>query len=201
MTEPLVADFDWRETLMTQYANSPTICELIERFHGATVLATQRAAEQFYSMIWNIDTAVGYGLDVWGKIIGVSRQLQVSGNVAYLGFKEQYAESTQKIGPQPFNVAPMRPSTTDNGVYKLDDDAYRLLILSKAMSNITDCSIPSINRLLSYLFKDRGRAYVVDYFDRSIGLHFDFQLTAIDLAILSNTDVMPRPAGVSMSLE
>lgn len=197
----LTSTIDLKETLLTQYANSPTLCELIERFHAAIALSTQQAIQQFFNMIWNIDTAVGYGLDVWGKIIGVSRQLQVSGNVAYLGFVEQYAKATQNIGPQPFNVAPMRPSTTDNGVYRLDDSAYRLLIMTKAMSNITDGTVPSINRLISYLFKDRGRAWVVDHLDHTIGLHFDFLLTTIDLAILANSDVMPRPAGVSISLE
>lgn len=192
---------NWQHTLLAQYANSITIRRLVEQHHQRTTLAARNVAKQFYDSIWNIDTASGYGLDVWGKIVGVSRQLQVSGNVAYLGFKEQYAQSTQNIGPQPFNSAPMRPSRTDNGIYRLDDDAYRQLILAKAMSNITDGTVPGINRLLSHLFKHRGRCWVVDHLDKTIGFYFDFQLTAIDIAILTNSDVMPRPAGVTIVLE
>ncbi|PVJ38527.1 DUF2612 domain-containing protein, partial [Salmonella enterica subsp. enterica serovar Newport] len=42
----------------------------------------------------------------------------------------------------------------------MSDEIYRRLILMKAMSNITDCSVPDINRMLRFMFGKNRRAYV-----------------------------------------
>ena len=66
---------NWDQTLLSQYANSPIINALVESFNDAIDPAANIAAFQQY--IWNIDTAVGYGLtNVWGKIVGVSRTIK-----------------------------------------------------------------------------------------------------------------------------
>ena len=80
-----IAPFDWRQTVISQYANSTILTGLIERFADA---ADQTAnIESFFDLIMNLDTAQGYGLDVWGRIVGVERVLQIA-NVAYFGFAE-----------------------------------------------------------------------------------------------------------------
>jgi hypothetical protein len=41
-------------------------------------------------MVWNVLTAQGWGLDVWGKIVGLEsgRTLHIPGGAEYLGFNE-----------------------------------------------------------------------------------------------------------------
>lgn len=63
----------WDQTLLSQYANSPIINALIESFNDAMDPAADIAAFQRY--IWNVNSAVGGGLTVWGKIVGVSRNI------------------------------------------------------------------------------------------------------------------------------
>ena len=75
------------------------------------------------------------------------------------------------------------------------------MLLAKAWSNICDGSIPAINHLLVMLFGSSGRCYVKDNGDMTMTYHFDFTLTALQYAILTSSGVMPKPAGVSFTVE
>jgi hypothetical protein len=66
----------WQQTVISQYANSPTLLALIEDFNSA--VDPSGDIDNFYSWIWNIDTAQGFGLDIWGRIVGVGRAIQTS---------------------------------------------------------------------------------------------------------------------------
>lgn len=57
--------------MLSQYAGSPVICSLISSFEAA--MDPRGNIQNFLQYIWNVNTAVGYGLDVWGTIVGVSR--------------------------------------------------------------------------------------------------------------------------------
>ncbi|EAA0619001.1 TPA: DUF2612 domain-containing protein [Shigella flexneri] len=69
-------------TVLAQYAASPRLNALINSFNAA--LSPDSFISDFYGLIWNIDTAEKYGLDVWGKIVGVSRRLTVKDDFNYL---------------------------------------------------------------------------------------------------------------------
>ncbi len=71
------------DTILSQYANSPTITQMLANIQQ--YLDPTGNIDDFYDDVWNIQTAQGYGLDVWGRIVGVNRILQVS-NTAYFGF-------------------------------------------------------------------------------------------------------------------
>ena len=84
----------WQQTILSQYDASPTLLSMIESFNDAIDPTANIAA--FYENIWNVNTANGYGLDVWGQIVGVSRYLQVSAS-NYLGFDEAYTARLQLL--------------------------------------------------------------------------------------------------------
>lgn len=149
--------------------------------------------EFFYDAVWNIDTAVGFGLDVWGKIVGVARQLEIPATQQFFGFNDG-------SGYQPFDQAPFYNGPKATNTYSLSDDAYRTLILMKALLNISNCSAPAINRLLSNLFAGRGKCYVVDNGNMSINFVFEFSLNPYEVAILTKSSAIPKPAGVSVTL-
>jgi hypothetical protein len=144
--------------------------------------------DEFFDTIWNVDTAVGYGLDIWGRIVGVNRVLAIPpGN--YLGFEE--ASSWQTFGNGPFYGGVL---STNN--YTLSDSAYRTLILAKALANICDGSIPSINQLLMNLFPNMGNVYVADGLNLTMTYTFPVALTPVQLAIVETSGVLPRTSGV-----
>lgn len=185
---------DFEKTIISQYGNSSRILELISNMNG--YIDPSVDLNTFYSMVWDIDTAQGFGLDIWGKIVGVSRNLQVANNTGYLGFNEgeTAALDYQTFGNGIFYSGPV------TGSYILSDDAYRVLIYLKALANISDSTIPSYNKLLNYLFAGRGRCYVIDEGAMQIRGVFEFYLQPYELAILTTGAVIPRPTGVGASI-
>ena len=84
-------------TIMIQYVNSTKLLGLIDTFNQA--VGPESFIDNFYDLIWNIETATTYGLNVWGKIVVVDRLLTVTENQIYLGFSE--ALSTPPVVDDP----------------------------------------------------------------------------------------------------
>jgi len=175
------------QTIISQYANSATIVQLIQSMNGYIDPATDFAA--FYDYVWNVETAQGFGLDILGRIVNIGRQLTIPANIKYFGFNEG-------IDYLPFDQAPFYNGVPESDVYTLADDAYRTLILMKALLNISNSSAPSINRLLQNMFKGRGRCYVTDVGNMRIRFVFEFALLPYEVAILTKSTAVPRPAAV-----
>lgn len=185
-------DFNYRKTIISQYANSPVLTQLIANM--ADYLDQTANFEAFFNFIWNVDTAQGYGLDVWGRIVGVTRTLSISAGQDYFGYQEALPGS-QPFNQQPFYVgAPL----TDN--FQLSDSAFRVLIFAKALANICDGSIPSINQILLNLFPGRGNCYVTDGLDMTMTYTFEFELTPVELAIVAQSGVLPKSTGVKATI-
>lgn len=185
---------DFEKTIISQYGNSTRILELISNMNG--YIDPSVDLNTFYSMVWDIDTAQGFGLDIWGKIVGVSRNLQVSNTIGYLGFNEG---QTAALDYQTFGSG-IFYSGHVTGSYVLSDDAYRVLIYLKALANISNATIPSYNKLLNYMFSGRGRCYAVDNGLMQIRFVFEFALMPYEISILSSGAAIPRPSGVGVSL-
>lgn len=190
----IIPQFDYWQTILSQYANSPILCKMIDNW-SSCIDQTQNL-ENFFDNIVNIYSAQGYGLDVWGRIVGVNRVLSVGTPGKYLGFNEGGTASYDPFNQSPFYSG--QPITTN---FALTDTAYRTLILAKAFANISDGSTLSINKLLSSIFHTRGNAYVIDNFDMTMIYAFTFRLTALELAIIGNSGVITKPSGVSVTIQ
>ncbi|NRN30026.1 DUF2612 domain-containing protein [Photorhabdus heterorhabditis] len=185
-------------TILAQYAASPKLNSLIRSFNAA--VSSVEFINTFYDLIWNIDTANTYGLDVWGKIVNVSRRLTVNENVKYIGFGEALLNVPTTTDPNPFDQAPFYSGESKTKTIELSDQMYRKLIMMKAMSNISDCTIPNINRMLVYMFSDSGRAYITDDGNMKMSYVFEFQLSTAELAIVQTSRALPYPVGVSVAI-
>jgi hypothetical protein len=175
---------------VSQYANSPILLALIASF-AANVDQTQNI-DAFYDNVWNVLTAQGYGLDVWGRIVGVSRVLTLT--TKFFGFEEAGDASVD-----PFNTSPFYTGLAANSNFSLSDSAYLSLILAKAAANIWDGSIPQLNAILRILFPGQV-AYVVDGLNMTMQYVFGFALTPVQSAIANSVGILPRPTGVSSSV-
>ena len=182
---------NYPETIISQYNSSPTINQLIASFNG--YIDPTANLEAFYDYMRNVKTAQGYGLDVWGRIVGVTRVLQV-GNVTYLGASGPDGTSGDSMDVAPFY--------NDNGTtqnYALDDNSFRTLIYAKALYNICNGSTAAINNLLLELFGASGPCWVADNQNLTITYIFEFQLTPVQQSIVYQSNVLPRPSGVSVT--
>lgn len=183
---------DYQRTVMRQYANSSALTALLAAFDEWVDLS--RFTDQFLREVWDIRTASSYGLDVWGRILGQSRYLQiVSPPLDHFGFDVSAPGTNWK----PFNVAPFYSASNGATAFALQDDAYRQLLLVKAAANIAATDTGSLNALLRALFSSRGSAYVA--YDPGtpmvLDYVFDFFPTNVERAIIES-GIFPRPAGM-----
>lgn len=183
--------FDWQQTILSQYSASTILLTYLDFL--AQNLDVTDAVGGFYDNVWNIDTAVGWGLDFWGKIVGVSRVLAVTS--PFFGFAN--AGDVNIVG---FDQAPFYSGQSLTGNVSLSDDAFRQLILAKAAANISDCSIPSINQILISLFGASGICYVQDNGDMTMAYVFGFALSPVQISIIETAGILPRPTGVSVTI-
>lgn len=180
---------NYQQTIINQYANSPSILQLIDNVNQW--IDQYPNFQKFYERIWNIDMADTYGLDVWGRILGISRRFITISEGAFFGF------SGNDPDYQPFNQAPFYNSIGDVST-SLNNDDFRRVLLTKAFINISPVTAQNINRALNMLFVGRGVCYVVDLGNMAIQYTFEFALSNLDRAIL--TQIMPSPCGVAVSI-
>lgn len=185
---------NYEQTLLRQYSNSTKLKQVISSFNDAIDPSVD--IDNFYDTIWNIETANDYGLDIWGKIVNISRLVTIDADDVYIGFNESATNLNSTLTPQPLDQAPFYNGKRATTTVRLEADAYRKLILVKALANITDCTIPNLNKLLLILFEGQGQPFVADTGEMSIRFVFNFDLDPVDLAIVKNSGALPRPAGV-----
>lgn len=199
---------DTTKTLCSQYANSPTLLQLIANMNA--YLDPRVNLVEFYNFVWNVDTAKEWGLDIWGRIVGVSRVVPIPGTSGSFGFDnvdrppdwQNFANVNVPGGGGPFFAGQII-----TGGFSLNDDSFRTLILTKALANIAATTAPALNQLIRNLFPGRGRAYTIDLGKSNASAGgmamryvFEFPLTSIEYAILAFSGVLPHPAGVGVSI-
>lgn len=185
---------------VTTSANYDALIANGYNFYGAYTANIEGFLDDFYDVIWNIETAGTYGLDVWGKIVVVGRQLTVTENKIYFGFNEASSDPVLVDDPQPFNQAPFYSGELLTSTVTLTNDVYRKLIMMKAAANISDCTIPNLNKLLNFMFGDKGRCYVRNDGEMVMSYVFEFDLSNSDLAIIQSSGALPSPIGVTVNI-
>ena len=180
-----LSTLDIGATLISQYANSPVITAIIEAFRAASDKSDD--IDAFYDYLWNVATAKGYGLDVWGRIVGVTRVLTLppSGDFGFgEGGYAAFGDGAFYSGLSTLN-------------YPLPDDQFRILIMVKAAANISGASAPRVNAMLTQLFPG-VRCYAIDLGSMRAMYTFEAPLTPVQLAVLTQSGAVPRPAGVQL---
>ena len=177
---------NYTDTIISQYANSPTLTRLIDLYNA--YLDMEGEIQSFRHEIWDIDTCNGSGLDMWGKIVGVSRFLKMPVRGEFFGF--------QGGDGVPFGVAPFYNDILQAST-PLGDENYRRIIKIKMLANITRCTIPDLNRILK-LVVPNVLGYVLEVAPMAVAYVIVGKLSEIDYAILTQSGVMPRPAGVNV---
>ncbi|QDH14139.1 DUF2612 domain-containing protein [Formicincola oecophyllae] len=185
---------DIRPTILAQYANSPALVGILARFNAAA--DPRLLLEMWFQHVWDPSTATGWGLDVWGRIVGVSRVLKTP-STGFWGFEQGDDGSGTSL---PFDEGIFYTGQPTTGNYRLTDEAFRRLVFAKAAANICGGSTADINRVLMLLFGGAGkRIWVEDGQDMTMTVRYAWRISALDAALLENAGVLPRPSGVALS--
>ena len=166
------------ETILSQYSASPHILQLTHDFSLRIDPAPD--IDTFFEKVFDIETAQGWGLDNWGRILGVPRGVQVA--------------TTDWFGYYAWNNAPWFNDQQATNNFPLTDEAYRKLLMYKAGANIGSADAATINRLLSQIFPTYD--HVVDNGDMSIRAVFSDYLEPVEIGILNTYGALNKGAGV-----
>ncbi|QCE32935.1 DUF2612 domain-containing protein [Acetobacteraceae bacterium] len=180
------------ETFLAQYANSPRITGILKRFNKAADPA--ELIEIFLTQVLDPLTATGWGLDVWGRIVGVSRVLKIPVEDSFFGFSEALSGGATGItGFQQSRFYSSEGSALTQN-YALTDEAFRKLIFAKAAANITNGTLQSLNQILMRLFSDSSEKNIwIEEGNTQRGSFFGFSEASPDSSVFGE-NVFQSPA-------
>ena len=165
--------------MLSQYANSPKFVKLVEGLKAQ--INNANTIEEWIRVVYDLKTASGYGLDVWGVILNQGRLLYYTENGVE---KSVYLKGAQTVGGE---------SYTDEQM----EGYYRMLLFFKAFSYVTNSTLKSFNDLLRFYFEDR-RVYVQEIGTMAIELVFEFFPTTLEQIIFAS-ELFPKPTGVGLN--
>ena len=186
--------FRIEDTISSQYANSPRLMLIIQELHNA--IDPTKNIQDFYRIMWNLETAQGVGLDIWGRIVGIGRNVPLQNPE-----EESFGFRTSSPEPKftPFNVAPFRSDSGGFSAYALPDNLYRKLIFAKALANIILATAPNINKLLKILLETPSVYLLTGIMQAKY--QFQGRLSAFDRMIVFRLGLLPEPCGVAVEYE
>ena len=185
-------NFDIGLTIQSQYSASPHIVALVNGFWSC--LDPSADIELIFNKMINPITAEGFGLDVWGRIVAIGREYTSKDTtLPYWGYKAPLGIDNPRM--RNFNNAPFYKEIT--GKVKLNDQAYRTYIFLKAMINIGNGSLSSLNRMISVLFPSVNIALLhVD--TMVLRIVIQSELAQSDLDALLNLPWLPAGVGLEV---
>lgn len=157
-----------RKEILNEYTSSTRLISLIDGI--AKGIEPSEDIANFYSYIYDIRQAQGFGLDTWGAILDVSRTLEVF------------------------------PEDKDPYIVTLDDGLYRTVLLLRCTTNLTNCSCAEIDALIYNIFKERGKVFTLEEDTMKLRYVFSFLLTDLERSLFYNLKILPRPTGVGLTI-
>lgn len=172
-------------TIQSQYSTSPTIIKLIESMRER--ISPKVDIQLFFDSIFNIATAKGVGLDIWGRILGIPRHLDVDDMDGYFGFDPSDFE--------PMDWGVFWCGYVEKRQVAMHDEAYRTILFWKAMANICSDDIATLNALLQGLFPG-GETMCRENDIMEIDLYTYFELEPYTRSLLYTYGFLSKGAGV-----
>ncbi len=143
--------------------------------------------------IYDLDTATGAQLDAVGEHVGQDRNIELPKTDVFFSFNVEGLGWNQGIWKGPYDEG--------NGITRLDDDTYRLVLKMKVAANNWDGTIGHAAEILGTLFNDPETfVFLEDGQDMSMTLNISGKrLNALFLALLKEGYAPMKPAGVRLS--
>ena len=144
-----------------------------------------------------IETATGVNLDILGSIVGQTREFIDAEIFDYFGFADNpIAQSFGTLSDVGIGGRFRILGEATQGIRLLTDDEYRVFIKARILRNSTSSTPEEIISQLSFLF-DSPLILIVEGIEASYEISIGRMLTLNEKSIISQTDIVPKTAGVS----
>ena len=184
--------WDIAETVQSQYATSKRMRAVIDAFWNA--INPKSDIDLLYRKLVNPRSAEGYGLDVWGRIVAIGRSyLAVDDGTPYFGFDPPEGVKNERLNT--FGNAPFYKQIY--GKVRLADPMFRTYVFLKALINIGDSSLASLNQAVKLLFPDAD-IQILHTGTMVLRVLILSPLSESDKAALDNLPWLPAGVGLEM---
>ena len=184
--------WDIAETVQSQYATSKRMRAVIDAFWQA--INPKSDIDLLYKKLVNPRTAEGYGLDIWGRIVAIGRSyLAVDDGTPYFGFDPPEGVKNERLNT--FGNAPFYKQIY--GKVRLADPMFRTYVFLKALINIGDSSLASLNQAVKLLFPDAD-IQILHTGTMVLRVLILSPLSESDKAALDNLPWLPAGVGLEM---
>lgn len=198
MTAPAQNDLDAiaRSRVAEQYKESTRLLDTLSLF-VAELTEVQAIAFETLA-IWNLDDATGWSLDVIGRMVGLERPFLPAEIFGYFGYApyataESYGdEGVRETGGRYISVR-----GGEEGQVLMEDEDYRLHIRAQILRNKTSAKPEEVLEIIHTVIPDLPATEIVYLGLASVRLTFLRLLSTIERGLISGTELIPRPAGVS----
>lgn len=188
---------DYTKLITSQHSSKPKYMAWMKVLSDA--LSDCLAVAQSLNTLFDVDSAVGAQLDAVGLRVGQPRVVPNVITLNYFGFEDtevtvyQFGElSDPSVGGRFYDLGDPVGSTV-----LLGDPEYRTAIRARIARNQYDGSLAALEQALMYIF---GVACsVTDKGDRQISIAIGRPITAIEQALITDYDLLPRVAGVRLA--
>lgn len=177
------------QAVLWQYDQSPNLLQLLNDKQAWYDKYQTQFWRDFMTNTFDLRTANDFGLTVWSIILG--RPVYINNGPSALdrpawGFEQYHKHFDQG------NFA-----SNEGNSFRLGTESARAMLQLRYFQLTSAGCIPELNRMLAFVFKDYGTAYVVDNLDMSIEYVFNFEVSNELQYLFRYFDILPRPAGVS----
>ena len=184
--------WDIAETVQSQYATSKRMRAVIDAFWQA--INPKSDIDLLYRKLVNPRTAEGVGLDIWGRIVAIGRSyLAVEDDTPYFGFDPPDGVKNERLNS--FGNAPFYKQVM--GKVRLADTMFRTYVFLKALINISNSSLASLNQAVKLLFPDAD-IQILHTGTMVLRVLVLSPLSESDKAALDNLSWIPAGVGLEM---
>lgn len=190
MSQIQALDFsvDLMRALLWQYNDAARLEALVRQKQDWYNTNQETFWNDWVADVFDLRTANDFGLAVWAIILDIP--LVVASAVdpddkPIWGF-DQYRENFNNG-----NFAAIASSA-------LSAEQKRLVLRLRYFQLVTTGAVSEINAFFAYLFEPLGPAYVKDGYDMRARYVFEFPLSSALEVVLTEFDLLPRPAGVKV---
>lgn len=192
-----IQDFDFSvdllKALLWQHDNAEGLKTLLQRKQEWYEVNQTQFWEDWYTNVFDLDTANDFGLAVWARILNIPLQVRVEGDV----LKDAFGFGTNHKNFENGNFA-----RAEAGDIPLTTEQQRLVLKLRYFQITSRGAIPEINEWLASLFGSQGTVFVVDSNDMEFATYFfSFQPDSQLAFILEKYDLLPRPAAVGIKYQ
>lgn len=136
---------------------------------------------------YDIDNATTHELNVIGNIVGASRSFE-----SQVTFEtNDFGEVGVQFGGFEIQFQTIGQSITQ----EVSDEIFKILIKAKISKNNNNGTIDGMLGALQFIIPD-NISRIIDHDDMSFSVSFGEELSSLQVMILNNFDILPRPQGV-----